>query len=120
MSGRILIVEDEFLIRLTLAEALRDEGYEVLEAESGEAALAALEQGEVMVLLTDLQLGGGMNGRMLAETARARSPDLPVIYMSGRPDELSWAGMSPRDRVLAKPYLPSDVVGTIRALLGGD
>ncbi|MBV9783295.1 MAG: response regulator [Acidisphaera sp.] len=120
MSGsRILIVEDEFLIRLTLAEALTDEGFEVSEAASGDEALALLEEEDgIELLLTDIQLPGTLDGIGLARAARKRAPDLPVIYVTGRPDALEAAGGSGRDVFISKPYLPSEVCAAARRLTG--
>ena len=116
MPTKVLIVEDEFLIRLTLSEALADEGFEVLEAEEGEAALHLLhEDPSVSLLLTDMQLPGPMDGRALAAAARKARPDLPVIYTSGRPDADI---RGPRDMFLAKPYLPSDIISAVRRMTG--
>ena len=114
MPTTVLIVEDEFLIRLTLAEALADEGFAVLEAEDGETALALLGgDPSVGLLLTDMQLSGRMDGRALAVAARKARPDLPVIYTSGRPDT---EARGPRDAFLAKPYLPSDIIAAVRRM----
>ena len=93
---RVLVVEDEFLIRLTLSEALGDEGFEVLEAETGDAALPLLAPGsDVRLLLTDIQLPGSLNGLALVDRVRQSMPDLPVIYMTGRPDPDGAASASP-------------------------
>jgi DNA-binding response OmpR family regulator len=115
---RIMLVEDEFLIRLTLAEALAEEGYEVIEAESGDEALAALDAagGPIGLMLTDIQLPGSLDGRALAGRVRERQPGLPVIFMSGRPDALPDAGGAPQ-MMVAKPYLPSDICAAVRTLL---
>jgi CheY-like chemotaxis protein len=102
---RVLVVEDEFLIRLTLSEALGDEGFEVLEAETGDAALPMLAPGcGISLLLTDIQLPGSLNGRALVERVRRTMPGLPVIYMTGRPDPDGEAPASPLDVFIAKPY----------------
>jgi CheY-like chemotaxis protein len=115
---RLLIVEDEFLVRLTLAEFLGEEGFEALEAASGDEALVLLDQGETVdLLLTDLQLAGGMDGRTLATRARERQPDLPVIYMTGRPDSAPATSRTGRDMVIAKPYLPSEVAAAARRMI---
>ncbi len=114
---RILVVEDEFLIRLTLVEALGDEGYTVLEAESGDAALPMLENGgAIRLLLTDIQLPGSLNGRALATEIRQRIPNLPVIFMTGRPDQDADAP-SPLDVVIAKPYTLDDICIAAKQLL---
>jgi DNA-binding response OmpR family regulator len=118
-NARILIVEDEFLIRLTLAEALSEEGFDVVEAGSGDEALVMLqEQGGIGLLLTDIQLPGRLNGLDLARAARQHAPDLPIIYMTGRPDSLASGARSGRDVFIAKPYLPSEVCATARRLMG--
>ncbi len=107
---RILVVEDEFLIRLTLTEALGDEGFEVLEAETGDAALPMLEPGSgIRLLLTDIQLPGSLNGFALVDRARQTMPDLPVIYMTGRPDPNSSASASRLDVFISKPYTLTDI-----------
>lgn len=116
-TPKLLLVEDEFLIRLTLAEALVDEGFEVLEAEEAGAALSMLEADPaIRVLLTDIQLPGAMDGRTLVQRAREKRPDLPVIFMTGRPDSMSGANTSPRDVFVAKPYLPSQICAAARRL----
>ena len=115
---RILVVEDEFLIRLTLSEVLADEGYEVIEAESGDEAMAMLTAGgEIDVLLTDIQLPGSMDGRALVRTVRADRPTLPVIFMTGRPDAMGPSPTGARELFVTKPYLPSEICAALRRLL---
>lgn len=116
---RILVVEDEFLIRLTLVEALSDEGFDVIEAETGDAALPLLEADPtIRVLLTDIQLPGALNGTRLAERARASRPSLPILFMTGRPDPTVQSNASPLDRYIAKPYTLNDICSAVRALAG--
>lgn len=114
----VLIVEDEFLIRLTLGEALADEGFQVLEAATGPEALAVLRtQPDIALMLTDIQLPGGLDGREVARQARSFAPALKVIFMTGRPDALAGAD-APGEAFIAKPYLPSQVCATARRLTG--
>ena len=116
-SGRLLLVEDEFLIRLTLSEALIDAGYEVLEAADADEALRAVaDAAEIDILLTDVQLPGPLNGPALAARLRERRPDLPVIFMTGRPEPQA-AGNPRRDVLIAKPYLPSEVCAAVERIL---
>jgi two-component system, response regulator PdtaR len=84
----VLIVEDEWLLRMELATALEEVGWTVLEADSGESALAILEQKpSLKALITDIRLGGTVNGWQVAEAARAQAPLLPVIYVSANSPE---------------------------------
>jgi len=116
MPACILVVEDDFLIRLTLVEALADDGFAVVEAGTAEEALRLLKGLEVSLVLTDIQLPGGMDGREMARHIRAERPGLPIIYTTGRPDE----GLTPSDRdlIITKPYLPSEICAAARLLAG--
>ena len=116
--AKILIVEDEFLIRLTLHEVLMDEGYDVREAENGADALA-LVQGDpaITLLLTDIQMPGGMDGHTVAARARELRPTLPVIFMTGAPDTADGEVRGTRTMYLAKPYSPADMCAAIKRML---
>jgi len=115
---RVLVVEDEFLIRLTLSEALGDEGFEVLEAETGDAALPMLVPGSgIRLLLTDIQLPGSLNGRALVQKVREAMPDLPVIYMTGRPNPDSATTGSALDVFIAKPYTLTDICDAAKRMV---
>jgi CheY-like chemotaxis protein len=112
---RVLIVEDEFLIRMTLAEALGDEGFDMREAETADAALPMLRADpEIRLLLTDIQLPGVLNGRTLAQQAREHAPLLPVIFMTGHPDPNDTS--SPLDVFISKPYTLNDICDAARRL----
>ena len=114
---RVLVVEDEFLIRLTLTEALSDEGFDVLEAETGDAALLMLSPDSgIRLLLTDIQLPGSLNGRALVTRVRQSMPTLPVIYMTGRPDPDAAAAASPLDVFIAKPYTLTEICAAAQRL----
>jgi CheY-like chemotaxis protein len=116
---RILIVEDEFLIRMTLAEALVSAGFDVVEAADGdEAAALLLSHSPFDVVLTDFQLPGRLNGADVARLARAGAPETPVIVVSGRPLPADQA-VSAHDVCIAKPYLPSEVCAAVRRLTAG-
>ena len=79
-----LVVEDEFMLRLELAEELGRAGWRVVEAGSGEEALSLLDTNPDF-LITDIRLPGSVDGWDVAEAARRRSPHLPVIYVSANP-----------------------------------
>lgn len=115
---RILLVEDEFLIRLTLAEGLSDAGFEVIEASDGDEALALLgAESRLDLLLTDVRLPG-ISGHSLVEQARRRFARLPVIVMSGQLEDTSALAAGGETLFIAKPYLPSEIAAAARRLLG--
>jgi CheY-like chemotaxis protein len=118
-GSRVLIVEDEFLIRLTLAEVLSDEGYTVIEAETADEAVKLLQAGPpIDVLLTDIQLPGQLDGKALVRHVRETQPDLPVIFMTGRPDTMDGRSPDSKEVYVAKPYLPSEICAAVRRMLG--
>ncbi len=116
----VLLVEDEPLIREIMSECLQDAGYEVVEAESGLQAVAALGDParRFTLLVTDFHMPGGIDGGQVADLVRQACPNIPVVIVSGRPDALQSSWRSEFGyAVLKKPYLPSDLVGLVRSLL---
>lgn len=115
----VLIVEDNTSLRALARELLSDAGYRCIEAEDVDAALRAL-RGDVAIhlLLTDVGLPG-MNGRQLAEAARAWRPSLPVLFMTGyaesalAADELLDEGMD----ILVKPFEIEQLLAKVRGVL---
>lgn len=120
--ARILLVEDEFLIRLILAEELAGAGHDVSEAATADEALdLALAEPPFDILVTDIQTPGTLNGVTLATRLRERRPSLLVVYVTGRPEALSGIGTAgPADAFVRKPYSAPEVVavvaGKLRAL----
>ncbi|MGP0090248.1 MAG: response regulator [Xanthobacteraceae bacterium] len=114
----ILVVEDEAMLREMIVEELADAGFKVLEAESGEAALALLDGGSsIEVLFTDIRLAGLLDGWELARRARAVIPELHVIYASGY--TVDRTGQVPDSTYIKKPYLPSAIIDEINRRLSG-
>jgi CheY-like chemotaxis protein len=102
---RILVVEDEVLIREMVAEALEDQGFDVFVASNAADALRHIESGaRVDALFTDVHLPGGMDGSELASRVRALRPDMPIVYASGRWNPSDQARLVPRSVFLSKPY----------------
>ena len=78
----ILVVEDDWLLRQAMASEMRNAGWHVLEASTGEAALTLPEQvGQIDLVVTDIRLAGEMSGWDVAQSFRARFSDLPVVYV---------------------------------------
>lgn len=112
----VLLVEDEALIRLMVADGLRDQGLQVLEASNADEALAILENSPaVHLLFTDIRMPGRMDGIALAKFAQARFPRLKLIIASSRqPDE----AQDPRaDAFLSKPYDLAALIAQVERLL---
>ena len=111
---RVLLVEDEFLIREWVAESLSEQGFAVHVASNAIEALRYLATEPVDVLFTDINLPGGMDGAALARRARALLPDLPVVYASARANLLDPTLRVPGSIFVPKPYAPA-LVGRILA-----
>jgi CheY-like chemotaxis protein len=106
----VLMVEDEFLISEMMTEVLSENGFAVHAVPDAESALDYLDSGpEVDVLFTDINLLGPMDGSTLAKQVRARRPDLPIVYCSGRYSASALSPLMPRSLFLRKPYDPSDL-----------
>ena len=116
----VLVVEDEFLIRLILVEELRDAGYEVKEAETAQGALELLETLDpaLSVLVTDIHMPGDKTGLDLAAYVRGHMPKVPIIFTTGRPDVLaSVRQLDARQMLVRKPYEPAEIISRIRELV---
>jgi CheY-like chemotaxis protein len=114
---RVLLVEDEFLICMMLADALLEHGFEVRAAANARDALAHLTRGAPCdVLLTDLNLGPGLDGSGLAKRARELRPDLPVVYVSGSVRRIEELSPVPGATFIPKPYIPEKVCEMLGAL----
>lgn len=117
---RVLVIDDEIIVRMLVVDALADMGFESAEAGTGVEGLAILEQAEhIDLLITDVGLPGGMNGREVAERAREMRPDLKILFITGYAENavLNHGHIGPGTRVLAKPFSVSDLTAKIEALL---
>lgn len=114
LEGRVLVVEDEALVRLTVRHYLEEIGLEVVEAADGEAALEIVEaeRGGFAAVLTDLVMPA-MMGDKLAEQIVARLPELPVLLMTASPD-VPDAGAWP---VIRKPFTKEELAAKLSAVI---
>ncbi len=116
----ILVVEDEPAVREHSVASLRDLGYRVLAAGDGHAALRILaRETEIAVMFTDIGLPSGMTGQQLVEAARARQPNLKVVYTTGYARNAIVHGgvLDPGTELLPKPFSYAVLAAKIRAVL---
>jgi CheY-like chemotaxis protein len=115
-TARILVVEDEVLIRAVIAEELRLEGFSVIEADRADDALTYIKAGEqVDLVFSDIQTPGSLNGLQLAETLRDKYPDIPVILTSGNalPRHVGIV-----EAFVPKPYDVMQTIALVSEILG--
>lgn len=124
LSGdeRVLLVEDDDLVRVQVASELVSLGYRVVMARNALEAIELLRGGERFDLLfTDVVMPGGVNGRQLADAAREIAPALPVLYTTGNPDIVMGedGGLPSGTHLLRKPYRRRELAIKLRQALAG-
>jgi CheY-like chemotaxis protein len=116
-SATVLVVEPDILVRMVIADYVRDCGYKVVEGVNADEALAVLGAGtKIDVILTEVQLSGSLDGFGLARQIREDHPEIDVILTSGVARAADKAGDLCDDGPLEKPYHPQDVVRRINLL----
>ncbi len=116
----VLVVDDEPTVRMLVTEVLADLGYMAIEAEDGAAGLKILNSTlRIDLLVTDVGLPGGLNGRQLADAARVARPDLKVLFITGYAENavLSHGHLDPGMHVLTKPFAMDALAIRIRELI---
>ena len=115
----VLIVEDEFLLRMNAAEMIADAGFEVAEAANADEAIAILEaRPNIHVVFTDVQMPGSMDGLKLARFVRGRWPPIKIVATSGFV-RVGEQDLPEGSRFVTKPYMAAEIVATLRELTGG-
>jgi DNA-binding response OmpR family regulator len=118
-SLAILVVEDDELVSEIVEGTLVDGGFEAAVAATGEQAVTLLKgtNSKYRALITDIDLGGNVDGWEVAKCARALDPNFPIIYMTGG-SAYNWPihGV-PNSLLLVKPFAPSQLVTAISNLL---
>lgn len=113
----VLVVEDEFLVRLDIAAYLRDTGLIVLEAANADEAIQVLEKrSDIRVVFTDINMPGSMDGLRLAEFVRNRWPPIKLIVASGLVSILETE-LPSNSRFIRKPYQGAQVADAIAELV---
>ncbi|WP_280137160.1 response regulator [Devosia sp. Leaf64] len=113
----VLVVEDEPLLRMDIADQLQDLGFKVLEAANAkEAVLMLAANADIRVMFTDVDMPGGMDGLMLAATVRDRWPPIKIIVTSGL-RHVRMSDMPDGSRFFGKPYKASDIADAVHTLV---
>ena len=114
---KVLLVDDDELVRTVLAEILDNAGYEVVETGDPVDALGLPEPlGPPDVLITDIDLCSELNGFEVASYARHLWPKVRIILISGLPAHRTGQALDPRDRFIQKPFSNDHLLGTIEQL----
>ena len=114
----VLIVEDDFLIRMDAADMIKSAGFEVVQAKDADEAIEILERRfDITVVFTDVHMPGSMDGLKLAAAIRGRWPPIKIVATSGRA-QLSDDDLPSGSRFLPKPYSAREIVVTLRELTG--
>ncbi len=116
----VMVVDDEPTVRMLIAEILHELGYQCIEASDGVAGLKLLQSGaRIDLLVTDVGLPGGMNGRQMADAARIDRPDLKVLFITGYAENavVGNGHLDPGMHVMTKPFAMEALGSRIRELI---
>jgi CheY-like chemotaxis protein len=115
----VLIVEDDFLLRMDAVDMIAAAGFEAVEARNADQAIEILEaRPDITVVFTDIQMPGSMDGLRLARAVRGRWPPIKIVATSGHV-KVREADLPEGGRFLPKPYSPREVTGVLRELTAG-
>jgi CheY-like chemotaxis protein len=118
----ILLVEDELAVRMVVVEVLSDLGYTVLEADNSQSGLRIVEtRARIDLLITDVGLPGGMNGRQLADAAREQRQGLKVLFLTGYAENAAVGNgrMEHGMEVMTKPFDLDKLVAKVEEMISG-
>jgi PAS domain S-box-containing protein len=118
----ILVIDDEVLVRMLMTEVLQDAGYRILEAEDGPAGLKILQSdARIDLLITDVGLPGGFNGRQVADAARLTRPGLKVLFVTGYAENavVGNGHLDPGMHIITKPFEITALAGRVGELIAG-
>ena len=116
----VLVIDDEETVRMLVAEVLGDAGYNVIEAPDGPSGLAILSSDRrIDLLVSDVGLPGGMNGRQVADAARVSRPELKVLFITGYAENAAVGNglLAPGMEVLTKPFVMGDLAAKVHDMI---
>ena len=113
----VLIVEDEILLRLNAREVIEDDGFDVVEAENADDAISILEQrNDIVLIFTDVNMPGSMDGLKLAHFVKDRWPPIKIIATSGQV-RITPADLPEGSHFVPKPYRAAEIADKIHQLI---
>ena len=116
----VLVVDDEPTVRMLMSDVLSEGGYTVIEAEDGPSAMRFLQSdARIHLLITDVGLPGGMNGRQLADAARTSRPNLKVLFVTGFAENAAVGNghLPPGMALITKPFLVGDLANKVSEII---
>ena len=116
----VLVIDDEATVRMLIVEVLREAGYAALEAEDGASGLKILQsEARIDLLITDVGLPGGMNGRQVADAARTSRPGLKVLFITGFAENAAVGNghLDPGMEVITKPFGMAELANKIGGMI---
>jgi CheY-like chemotaxis protein len=116
----VLVIDDEPTVRMLIVEVLQEAGYTAIEAEDGPSGLKILQtDARIDLLITDVGLPGGMNGRQVADAARELRPDLKVLFVTGFAENAAVGNghLESGMEVITKPFMMADLANKIIDML---
>ena len=119
-ATRVLVVDDEPSIRVLIADVLSEAGYTTIECADGPTGLRVLQSdAKIDLLITDVGLPGGMNGRQIADAGRALRPGLKVFFITGYPENavVGNGHLDPGMQILTKPFAMDSLARRIREII---
>jgi len=118
----VLVIDDEPTVRMLIVEVLEEAGYKALEAEDGPSGLRILQsEARIDLLITDVGLPGGMNGRQVADAARVQRPDLKILFVTGFAENAAVGNghLGTGMEVLTKPFVMTELAAKISEMIDG-
>jgi CheY-like chemotaxis protein len=116
----VLVIDDEATVRMLVAEVLGEAGYTVLEAPDGPSGLEILRSDRrIDLLISDVGLPGGLNGRQVADAAREGRPDLKVLFITGYAENAAVGNglLEPGMEVITKPFVMADLALKVHEMI---
>ena len=116
----VLVIDDEPTVRMLIVEVLEENGYRTRQAEDGATGLRIIDSdARIDLLITDVGLPGGVNGRQVADAARVARPDLKVLFITGYAENavIGHGHLQAGMEVITKPFAVAELGRKVRALI---